>query len=85
LEPSETTADRFIEGLKSKFGRLRAAPLSGTPRDGLARGLRVVFHRKYAIYHLVRAREIAVVRALHGARDSAAIAGRGGFSSEPRD
>lgn len=57
-------------------------PGSGAPRDQLARGLRVLFHRAYAIYYLAGAAEVVIVRVIHGARDAAALAERGGFSSE---
>ena len=57
-------------------------PDSGASREQLGRGLRVLFHRTYAIYYLVSATEVAIVRVLHGARDVAVLAERGGFSGE---
>ncbi len=42
-------------------------------------GLRVTFHRDYAIYYRLGPDEIVIVRVLHGARDVAAIAEQGGF------
>jgi toxin ParE1/3/4 len=55
-------------------------PLSGPPREQFAAGLRVMFEGKYAIYYTVSETEVTLVRVLHGARDAAAIAERGGFS-----
>jgi toxin ParE1/3/4 len=42
-------------------------------------GLRVTFCERYAIYYLVRADEVVLVRILHGSRDVDAIADEGGF------
>lgn len=53
----------------------------GAARDELAPGLRVVFHARYAIYHIVFEREVVIVRVLHGSRDILAIARQGGFAS----
>jgi toxin ParE1/3/4 len=55
-------------------------PRAGAKRDTLAPGLRVTFHRKYAIYFLHRAEDLVIVPVLHGARDIAAIARSGGFT-----
>jgi len=41
--------------------------------------LRVIFHSAYAIYYQPRPDEVVIIRVLHGARDIAAIAERGGF------
>ncbi len=57
-------------------------PGSGVRRDQLARGLRVIVHRAYAIYYLADAVEVVIVRVIHGARDVAALAERGGFAGE---
>jgi toxin ParE1/3/4 len=51
----------------------------GTTREPLGSGLRVTFQHPYAIYYQVSARELIIVRVLHGARDAAAIAEQGGF------
>jgi toxin ParE1/3/4 len=45
----------------------------------MAPGLRVTFHRTYAIYYRPDPEEVVIVRVLHGARDVTAIADRGGF------
>lgn len=57
-------------------------PHSGAPRNQLAPGLRVLFHRAYAIYYTANAAEVVIVRVIHGARDAAALAERGGFTEE---
>jgi toxin ParE1/3/4 len=58
---------------------VRSFPLAFPARDALAPGLRVTFHRNYAIYYQPRPTEIVIIRVLHGARDVAAIARRGGL------
>ena len=55
-------------------------PLLGTARDQLAPGLRVTFHRRYAIYYVPREDELVIVRVIHTARDAAALAEQGGFA-----
>jgi toxin ParE1/3/4 len=42
--------------------------------------LRVTFEGSYAIYYVASTTEIVLVRVLHGARDAAALAERGGFA-----
>ena len=49
-------------------------------REHLASGLRVTFHTPYAIYDLPLADAVVIVRVVHGARDIAALAERGGFA-----
>jgi toxin ParE1/3/4 len=44
-------------------------PLTGAARDYLAAGLRVTFHRNYAIYYRIATDAIVVIRVFHGARD----------------
>jgi toxin ParE1/3/4 len=82
LETSEASATRFVEALAAHFGQAASMPGSGAPRDQLGRGLRVLFHRAYAIYYLTSAAEVVIVRVLHGARDVVALAERGAFSGE---
>jgi toxin ParE1/3/4 len=55
-------------------------PLSGSSRENFAAGLRVIFEGAYAIYYMASETELVLVRVLHGARDAAAIAERGGFA-----
>lgn len=42
--------------------------------------MRVTFHGSYAIYYTPTTSEIVILRVLHGARDAAALAERGGFN-----
>jgi toxin ParE1/3/4 len=58
---------------------LRLFPLAGPQREQFAPGLRVIFHRPYAIYYLPQSDAVVVIRVLHGARDAAALAERGVF------
>jgi toxin ParE1/3/4 len=58
---------------------VRYFALAFPARDALAPGLRVTFHRNYAIYCQPRPTEIVISRVLHGARDVTAIAQRGGL------
>jgi len=55
-------------------------PEAHPTHDALAKGLRVAFHGNYALYYAVQYPELIIVRVLHGARDAAAIAEKGGFS-----
>lgn len=56
-------------------------PGIGAPREQFAEGLRVGFQSPYAIYYFASATELAVIRVLHGARDTAALAERGSFDA----
>jgi toxin ParE1/3/4 len=56
-------------------------PQSGATRDVLAPGLRAAFQGRHVIYYRADEGEVVIVRVLHGARDVAALAGRGGFST----
>ncbi|HWA88913.1 MAG TPA: type II toxin-antitoxin system RelE/ParE family toxin [Rhizomicrobium sp.] len=78
-ETSEATATRFVAAIQAHFEPLRHFPLSAAPRPQLAPGLRVTFHRPYAIYYRPAAGAVVIVRVLHGARDVVAIAEKGGF------
>jgi toxin ParE1/3/4 len=79
-ESSELTATQFLERIEARIGQAARFPFSGAPRPHLSKGLRVLFHERYAIYYLPGEEEIVIVRVLHGARDIAAIAEEGGFS-----
>jgi toxin ParE1/3/4 len=68
-----------VDSIKTSFDQLLTFPLSGPARDHLAPGLRVKVHGAYAIYYTPSARELIIVRVLHGARDTVAIAAGGGF------
>ena len=61
------------------FDDLRKFPRSGASRDQLAPGLRAVFRSSYAIYYRMEMKAIVIVRVLHGARDTFALAERGEF------
>ena len=76
---SESLADEFNSRIHLKAQQASLFPFSGAPRPHLAKGLRVLFHEKYAIYYLPRPKEIAIIRVLHGSRDLASIAAEGGF------
>ena len=52
----------------------------GPRRESFAAGLRVTFHGPYAIYYTPGTDDLVIIRVLHGARDAAAIADRGGFA-----
>jgi toxin ParE1/3/4 len=56
-------------------------PEANPSREQLGAGLRVLFNGNYAIYYVLSQSAVTIVRVLHGARDVAAIADRGGFSS----
>jgi toxin ParE1/3/4 len=78
-EASEGIATRFVAALEATFEPLRHFPLSGPSREQLAPGLRVMFHSPYAVYYTVLSEAVVIVRVIHGARDIAALADRGGF------
>jgi toxin ParE1/3/4 len=46
--------------------------------------LRVTFEGSYAIYYTYDDHAVLIVRVLHGARDAAAVAERGGFVTKPQ-
>jgi len=52
----------------------------GSSRESFVAGLRVIFEGNYALYYMASETELILVRVLHGARDAAAIAERGGFA-----
>jgi len=79
-EASEPVATRFVTAIEAHFEPLRHFPLSGSTREQLAPGLRVTFHNPYAIYYLALPDALVIVRVIHGARDMAALAERGGFA-----
>ena len=81
-EASEATASQFLGALEVACRVLLHAPLIGAKREVFATGMRVTFHGQYAIYYRPGKDEIVVVRVLHGARDVAALAERGGFDGD---
>ncbi len=72
-------ASRFLERVGATLDVVRQSPLMGPSREQLSVGLRVTFHHPYAIYYHMTDRELIIVRVLHGARDTVAIAEQGGF------
>ena len=66
--------------MKADFDQLLSFPRSGPSREHLAPNLRVKLHGSYAAYYTPTAHQVIIVRVLHGARDAAAIADRGGFA-----
>ncbi len=66
--------------LNSPLEPLRHFPFSGPAREQLAPGLRVTFHNPYAIYYMPQPDALVIVRVIHGARDIATMAERGGFA-----
>ncbi len=79
-EASEQIATRFVTAIEAHFEPLRHFPLSGPTREQLAPGMRVTFHSPYAIYYLPLPDALVIVRVIHGARDTAALAERSGFA-----
>jgi toxin ParE1/3/4 len=75
-------ATRLLEAIQARFTIVLDAPLIGAKREQFAAGLRVTFYPPYAIYYLPIARELIIVRVLHGARDVVAIAEQGGFGHD---
>jgi len=59
---------------------VRHFPLAAPARDQLAAGLCVTFHGAYAIYYQPLSDQIVIIRVLHGACDTVAIAEHGGFT-----
>ena len=78
-EASEVVARRLLAETGGCFEALRHFPQMGASRAALRPGLRVIFHENYAIYYLVQATEVVVVRVLHGSRDVEGIWEEGGF------
>lgn len=68
-----------MSAIEAHFEPLRHFPFSGPAREQLSPGLRVTFHPPYAIYYVPLSDALVIVRVLHGARDIAALAERGGF------
>ncbi len=80
MEASEAIATRLLARIERACAHGLEFPLSGSPREPFAPGLRAIFEGNYAIYYVTSDTELVVVRVLHGARDAAAIAERGGFA-----
>jgi toxin ParE1/3/4 len=72
-------ATSFLERIARTMDMVRQSPLMGPSREQLGEGLRVMFQYPYAMYYQVTNHDLIIVRVLHGARDTAAIAEQGGF------
>jgi toxin ParE1/3/4 len=72
----------LVARIQTALANLSKFPNAGVSREMLAPGLRATFLGNYTIYYLLRTEEVVVVRVLHAARDAAALAGQGGFSSD---
>ena len=68
-----------MQEIESQLDPLRQFPLMGTAREQFGANLRVVFHTHYAIYYPPTPTELIIVRVLHGARGTRAVAEQGGF------
>jgi toxin ParE1/3/4 len=79
-EASENVATRFVREIEAAFEPVRCFTLAAPAREQLAPGLRVTLHGAYAIYYRPVADAVVIIRVLHGARDVAALADRGGFA-----
>ena len=62
-------ADRSLEELDQGFARLAADASIGADRQGVRNGYRVLFINRHAVYYKVRAREMEIIRVLHGQMD----------------
>jgi toxin ParE1/3/4 len=72
-------ATRFVASIEAAIEPARHFPLAAPARERLGPGLRVIFHDPYAVYYRPMPDAVIIVRVLHGARDVAAFAERGGF------
>ncbi|WP_425444032.1 type II toxin-antitoxin system RelE/ParE family toxin [Thalassospira alkalitolerans] len=70
-EDNQDAATRLIYEIQDRFTPLCLNPEIGPARDALSPGLRVFFHRNYAIYYRVIPSGLVIMRVLHGARDAA--------------
>ena len=73
-------ANGLVEAIEAAFEPVRNFPHAAAAREQLAPGLRVTFHGAYAICYRTLPDAVFIVRVLHGARDVAALAVRGGFA-----
>lgn len=62
-------ADRYLEELDRRLARLAADAGIGADRQGVRSGYRVLFINRHAAYYRFNAREIEVIRVLHGQMD----------------
>jgi toxin ParE1/3/4 len=63
------TAERYVAEINQHLERIARLGHSGSPRDAISAGLRIVVHGNYNIYFRVTATETIIMRVLHSARD----------------
>jgi toxin ParE1/3/4 len=63
------TAERYVAGINKHLERIARLGHSGSPRDAISPGLRIVVHGNYNIYFRVTRAETVIARVLHCARD----------------
>lgn len=61
------------------YASLAQHPLLGVERSDYFPGLRMLLHRRYAIYYVPAAEEVRIKRILHTARDVRRLIRRGAF------
>ncbi|WP_120632117.1 type II toxin-antitoxin system RelE/ParE family toxin [Ruegeria sp. EL01] len=72
-EDSPNNATAFINQITERFEPLLQHPEIGPSRDELAPGLRVHFHKNYAIYYTASDEDLIIVHVVHGSRDAVAL------------
>ncbi|WP_420827382.1 type II toxin-antitoxin system RelE/ParE family toxin [Halochromatium glycolicum] len=70
---NRTAASKLVREIEARFETVRDRPEIGSRRDRLAAGLRIHFHRDYALYYRFTDIEVIIVRVMHGARDARAL------------
>jgi toxin ParE1/3/4 len=74
-ERSPEAAERFFDAMDAKVSLLREYPSSGTQREDIAPGLRVLVERPYLLLHRLLPQEangqhaVEIVRIVDGRRD----------------
>ena len=68
-------AERLIESIATRFDTLSSHPRMGRVRNDLRRGLRSHPVGNYLIFYRIVARDVLILRVLHGRRDIRAVLG----------
>jgi toxin ParE1/3/4 len=63
------TAKRYVAGINEHLEQIARLGHSGSPRDAISPGLRIVVHGNYNICFRVTQTETVIARVLHSARD----------------
>jgi toxin ParE1/3/4 len=63
------TAKRYVAAVNVHLEQIARLGHSGSPRDDISPGLRIVVHGTYNIYFRVTRTETVIARVLHSARD----------------